>query len=351
MSENFLKFDYEKFNDEAIRRILRKFEDYKNLNILYLSSYKPDYTRTESILDLFYRNKIIYKAILPGYSKFRYLKVLFNLIKLQKNYDIIFISFRGHEILPFIKLFSKKPIIFDAFISIYDTLCFDRKIFRPESLVGRLLKQYDKFLCKISDFILLDTKTHMDYFIKEFQVSIDKISYLYVGCNKNLFKPTKVKKNNKRFIAFWYGNAPRLQGVEIILKAAKILEKEKDICFHLAGPIKKKYYELVNKLDLKNVRYTKWIPYKDLPKEITAADLCLGGHFSNANKAKRVIPGKVFQFIAMRKPTIIGDNPATRELFINNPKTIFCKMNDEKALARAILLFKNYQKKLITGKK
>lgn len=347
----FLKINYEKFNAVTIKKNFSNFGNPKNIKVLYLSTYNPNYTRTAYLLSLLKKMKIKYQTIMPGYSKFRYLKVLFNLIKLQKNFDIIFVAFEGHKILPFIKLFSKKPIIFDAFISIYDTLCFDRKIFRPESLVGRLLKNYDKFLFKISDFILLDTKTHMDYFIKEFKVPKNKISYLYVGCNKKLFKPIKIKRKTDNFIVFWYGNTPQLQGIDIILKAAKILEREKDICFHFAGPIKKKYYELVNKLDLKNVRYTEWIPYKDLPKEIATADLCLGGHFSSVNKAKRVIPGKVFQFIAMGKPIIIGDNPATRELFTDSQKTIFCKMNDEKALAETILLFKNSQKNLIFDKK
>ena len=59
-------------------------------------------------------------------------------------------------------------IIFDAFISVYDTLCFDRKKFRSNSIIGKFLKWYDSYLCNISDIVLVDTKTHKKYFEKEF---------------------------------------------------------------------------------------------------------------------------------------------------------------------------------------
>ncbi len=108
---------------------------------------------------------------------------------------------------------------------------------------------------------------------------------------------------------------------------------------------------IINKLNLNNVKFTERVPYNDLPKEIATADLCLGGHFSNSPKAKRVISIKSFEFTACKKPIILGDNLATRELFIDSKKTIFCKMNDEKALAEAILLFKTSQKNLIIDKK
>lgn len=336
--------NYEKINDSNLFKVLKKFGDIKKLKIGLVSTYSPNYTRTETLLALFKRNKIHLEVYLPGKNLLSYIKVLIYIFKNQNKFNILLVTFRGHEILPFIRIIFRKTIIFDVFISIYDTLCFDRKIFKPNSLIGRFLKWYDQFLCRISNFILIDTKIHMEYFIREFNVPKNKISYLYVGCNKKLFKPLKIKKIDNKFVIFWYGYTTQLQGVEIILKAAKILEKEKDICFHLVGPIKKECNNIINILDLKNVKYMEWIPYRDLPKEIAMADLCLGGHFSNVNKAKRVIPGKVFQFIAMEKPIIIGDNPATRELFTNSQKTIFCKMNDEKALAEAILLFKNSQK-------
>lgn len=336
MIPSYLKFDYEDFNNNRIKEIISKFKDPKEAKILYISTYSPDYTRTETLLELFKNNNITFRAILTGNSKIKYLKAIYLLLKYQNNHDIIFVAFRGHEILPFIKIFSKKPIIFDAFVSIYDTLCFDRKLFKPNSLIGKLLKSYDKFLCKISNIILVDTNTHKEYFKQEFNA--DNIDYLYVGCDKNLFKPSKIKRNAKETIVFWYGYANPLQGVDIILKSAKLLEKEnKKIIFRLIGPIKKKYSNLIKELNPNNIEFTNFIPYNQLPAEINQSDICLGGHFSNIDKAKRVIAGKTYQFIACNKPTIIGDNQANRELFDEKGIIHFVKINDENALAQKIL--------------
>lgn len=331
--------DYENINDQNIKEILKKFGNPKKIG--YFSTYKPNYTRTETLLELLKRNNIEVEEIIPGGNFTRYFKALLQLFKKRNNFDVLLVAFRGHEILPFVRLIFHKKIIYDSFISIYDTLCFDRCIFKPESIVGKILKWYDTFLCKISDFVLLDTKTHMDYFINEFKVPKNKIGFLYVGCNKKMFKPMKIKKDTNKFLVFWYGNVLPVQGVDVILKTAKLLESNNDILFRLVGPIRKKYSKLIDELNLKNVEFIDYVPYKDLPKEIAKADLCLAGHFSNLPKAKRVIAGKTFQFINMNKKVILQKNLENLDLFRSNNNAIFCKSNNKLDLIECIKKNKN----------
>lgn len=330
--KDYLKFDYNSFNNRKIKEILTKFGK-KDPKILYLSTYDPHYVRTETLINTFKRNKINYKLILTGESKFKYFKLIQGLIRHQNDYDVIFVAFRGHEILPFIKILTSKPIIFDSFVSIYDTLCDDRKIFNKSSIIGKILRWYDRLLCNISSLVLVDTKAHQDYYKKQFNVS--NVDYLYVGCNENLFKKINVKRP-QRGIVFWYGHANPLQGVDVILKTAS-LTKNKNVLFRLVGPIRKKYADLIKKLNLNNVEFVDFIPYKELPVEINRSHICLGGHFSNIDKAKRVIAGKTYQFLACDKVTIVGDNPANRELFKESSKLKFVEMNSPASLAKKIL--------------
>ena len=72
----------------------------------------------------------------------------------SNDFDAIFIGFLGHPFVPIISKFARKPILFDAFISIYDTLCFDRKIFSPHSLIGKLSFYLDKKSCNASNIVL-----------------------------------------------------------------------------------------------------------------------------------------------------------------------------------------------------
>lgn len=336
--------DYESFNDRQLIDVLSKFGKPERIKLLYVSTYIPDYARSKSILNILRRNGIKFEAVLAAKSKFRYLPVFIKAFFKLRNSDVVFLAFRSHEILPFFRLLTRKPIIFDAFVSAYDTLCFDRRIFEPDSVPGKILKWYDAYLCRMADFVLVDTRAHSDYFKDEFKAK--NVSYLYLEPDGDLFKPAAAENKKNKFIVFWYGKCWPLQGVEVILKAAEILKEEPDIIFRLVGPVRKKYGYLARNLDTRNIEFIDYIPYERLPLEIAKADLCLGGHFSDLPKAKRVIPGKAIQFIACGKKTILGDNPANRELFNETENIYFVKMNSEQELAERILEVKEVEERL-----
>ena len=327
------------FNDQQIVRILSRFGDPHKLRVLYVSCYGvPDYVRTESIVSILKRNNIQFRFISGGTTKFRHLVMLARMLYCLGSADVVLVAFRGHEIVPFCRLLTRKPIVFDAFVSVYDTVCLDRTLVKPGSPAGRILKWYDAFLCRLSDEVLVDTQAHADYFKEEFHAG--NISHLYLECS-GMFRPMPAKNKRERFVVFWYGNCWPLQGVAVMLRAADILKREPGIVFRFAGPVKKKYKELVSSLDCRNVEFVDYVPYASLPGEIADADLCLGGHFSAILKARRVIAGKTFQFIACGKKTILGDNPANRELFSGTPGVSFVTMDSAEELARLIVTIRS----------
>jgi glycosyltransferase involved in cell wall biosynthesis len=331
--EKSFAIDYKWFNRNNIQRILSRYGEVHRLNLLYISTYIPNYTRTETLLSTLKEVGVNTTVVLLGNDKWKYFKAVLEVLRRQKDCDVIIVGFRGQEILPFIRLTTHKPIIFDAFFSIYDTLCFDRCVLRPDSMVGRLLKWYDGFLCSLCNVTLLDTNAYKEYFEREFGAL--NIEYLYVGCNDKMFRPFEFDRRGD-FTVFWYGYANPLQGVDVILSAAKKLEGRR-VSFKLVGPIREKYGALIEELKLSNVDFVDFVPYEDLPVEINRADICLGGHFSDKGKARRVIAGKSFQFVACNKRTIVGDNAANHEIFNEDSLVHFVKMNDADALAAKIL--------------
>jgi hypothetical protein len=158
-----------------------------------------------------------------------------------------------------------------------------------------------------------------------------------VGCNRKLFSPVNSDNvQDEKYIVFWYGLGNPLQGVDIILKAAKLLEKEANIQFKIGGPILKKFQKPINNLGLTNVEFLGYLPYKTIPNEIASSDLCLGGHFSQIDKAKRVIAGKTFQFLEMEKDIILGLNEANLELFKETDSVKFSSPGNYQQLAAII---------------
>ena len=316
------------------------------MKILFISGREPNYTRNAVILKGLRENDIEVIECTDSSDSylFRYPKNFGKFIfKRKKDFDLIFMGFFGQPLVPLIKRVTDEPIIFDAFLSAYDTMCFDRKRFKPNSLGGKFFYWLDKHSCELADKVLLDTNAHIDYFVNTFELNRKKFQRVFVGAEDSIFYLRDVKKEDSTFRVFYYGTHRPLQGIEHIIRAAKKLESYKDIDFEIVGkgPEHEKIMKFVQELDVRNITFIDWIPYEKLPLEIADADICVGGHFSSIDKAKRTIAGKTFQFIAMKKPVIIGDNPANRELFEDKKNALFVEMGNGDALADAILELKD----------
>ena len=93
----------------------------------------------------------------------------------------------------------------------------------------------DKYSAKLSDICLFDTNEHIKHFSENFALNPSKFRRIFVGADDDIFYPRKVKRKDDGFTVFWYGTYIPLHGAEHIVRAAKILEKDKDIRFIMVG--------------------------------------------------------------------------------------------------------------------
>lgn len=254
-------------------------------------------------------------------------------------HDICFSGFYGQPLALVASIAQRAPIILDAFVSTYDTLCEDRRMFSPRSIAGRLAFWLDQASCQRAAHVIADTEANADYLAHTFGLTRDALSAVYVGCDEAAFFPRPPKHPPLRFEVFHYGAFLGLHGTDVIVRAAALLRDCHDIHFILGGdgPLYGNMAALVKELGLDNVSLPGWIPFEQLPEYIARADVCLGGHFSTIPKAGRVVATKSYQFIAMARPTIVGDNAATREAFTPGQHVQAVRMGDPEALARAIV--------------
>jgi glycosyltransferase involved in cell wall biosynthesis len=182
----------------------------------------------------------------------------------------------------------------------------------------------------------LDTWEHARYFQDTFHLPREKIRSIYVGCDENLFSP--IAGQTQPGLVLFYGSFLPVHGVDTIIQAARQLSSDPKIHFKLIGNGLKtaEIMRAARQYRLENVEFLPSVPLSALPQLIAQASVCLGGHFSAVPKARRVIAGKTFQCLAMGKPTIVGANPANRELLTHGKTAWFCEMNDPPALAQAI---------------
>ena len=262
------------------------------------------------------------------------------------HHDAVVVGYLGHVdvlfLYPLARL-RRKPIIFDAFFSLYDTAISDWGLGEKDSYVERFLLVLDKFACRLANLVLVDTKAQKEFFCREFGLPEAKVRWLYVGADDSVFVPTSRSQGSDKFRVLYIGNYVPLHGVTVILKAARLLVRE-NIEFWLIGDHRGNNPAVraeIQDVDLERVRFFGWMPPEELRAMIAQVDVCLGV-FGTSAKAQRVIPGKAFLALAMEKPLITGNSPAARELLENGENAILCELGNPHALADAILRLKRY---------
>ncbi|KKS98113.1 MAG: group 1 glycosyl transferase [Candidatus Gottesmanbacteria bacterium GW2011_GWA2_43_14] len=338
------------------------------MKILYFGSYDNDYIRNvinikglrlnlvDVIVCNFYKRKLF---IASEYSKITYLiristslfyrsiylffKGIIIIIKQKISYIII--GFPGHLDIPIGYLIAKitgSKIIFDPFISLYDTFVTDRKIFSTDSLISKSIKKYETAIYKLPDLILTHTETDKLYFSKSFKIPLNKIKVLYIGSDNLTQKTTALTGKSSDFSVVYQGNFIPLHGIEHIIHSAFILSQiDKKIKFIFVGngQTYQENFNLANILKLRNVVFKGFVSIYDWKKTINKADIILG-IFQNSVKASKSIPNKVIQGIAAKKAVITAETTAIKELFNHFENMYFCKPADPLSLANGILELK-----------
>jgi glycosyltransferase involved in cell wall biosynthesis len=313
------------------------------MKVLFISGREPAYVRNMVLIRALEMKgiEVIQCSSSARNYPLRYISSVLRFLR-ERDYDLVLAGFFGQPLVPVIKRITDKPVILDAFISGYDTMCFDRKRFRPDSYLGRFFYWMDKRACELADMVICDTNAHIDYFSEQFSIDRRKFARVFVGAEDDIFYPRNVINGNGHFNVLYYGTYLPIHGIEYIVRAAKLLEKHREIDFKIIGTgmTRRAVRTEANRLKIRNIEFVDWVPYHQLPQEIAKADLCLGGHFAGSQKAARVIASKTFQMVATGKPVIVGDNSANRELFQHREDAYFSAMADANALAEAILELK-----------
>lgn len=310
--------------------------------VLFITTKNLDYIRNTQELQLIqkYAKSCHY---IGSYEK-SYPKRLFYVYKKLfgteiADFDIIFIGFAPQLVLPlFYWKFKNKTVIIDFFISMYDTLCCDRKKFRANGLIAGLLHRIDQLTLQKADTIICDTNAHGKFFMQEFRISLEKFRTLYLQADTTIYYPcvyVKPEKIKNKFIVLYFGSILPLQGVDTVLKSFDLLKSRKELYFYCIGPVSASQKALAN---ADNIEYIEWLSQEKLAEYIGFSDLCLAGHFHpTIEKAKRTIPGKAYIYHAMKKPMILGDTPANHELFDADSSVSFVEPGNAIALANEIV--------------
>ncbi len=316
--------------------------------VCFFGIYDREYPRNKVLIDGLSRNgyEIFHCNVNPRIHKG--LKKYWLLVKERRalkgnDFDFVLVAFPGHSCVWLAKiLFPNTPIVFDVFLSLYEANVSDRKVHKAKSLSA--CKDYflDWYGLRLADVVTMDTNSHLKLFEDRYGLNPKKALRIFLSSTLSPEIGKNSKKNDSEFIVHFHGSFIPLHGVEYVIRAAKILEKEKEIKFKLIGGGQEleKMKQFAATLGVKNVEFLgRLAEYSDVLKNLEAGDIMLGV-FGVSERTKWMIPNKIFEGIAFGKAIVSADTEAMRELFVDRENILFSRAGDAEDLAKKILELK-----------
>lgn len=304
------------------------------IRVCFLPGREASYARTRILLKgLREAGLIVHDCSSSKKSFLRYFSALSKFITFERDSDVVFVGFFGQALVPIIHLWTRKKIIFDTYVSAYQTLAFDRKSVNPKGFQAAVIRFVEKLSCQLADVCLLDTEQHIEYFVREYHLDRRKFRRSFVGAEDSENLASGVQRTNDPIIHF-HGEFQALHGTKVIIDAARQLPEVK---FRMIGSGREldSCTSYSKKLNVDNVEFLPSVPFETLQDYIKEATICLG-IFGETQKAQLVIPIKVYEALAMGKPVITSNTPAIRELLTHGEDVILCNPADSDDLAQAI---------------
>ncbi len=272
----------------------------------------------------------------------KYWDVLRLVWTLPKEVDVLCIAYSNSRYVWFVRLLTRRPIVWNAFYSLYDNWVFDRKRVSEGSLKAWWVWWLDYICAQAADVVILETQADIDYWQRTFAIRGTAFERVLLGYNETLIPKQIPPANTDTFRVHFHGWYIPLQGVPVIVRAAKRLAMYPDIIFTLIG--NGQTYAEVRALRTElGVERITFLPPTSMPEILThleQADVNIG-LVGAVDRVDRAIANKVYEAAAMGRVSINADSEAIHELFTDEEDILLIERGNDAALAEAILRLRN----------
>lgn len=225
----------------------------------------------------------------------------------------------------------------------------------PESIVAvgaitnkkviKILERIEIFMYKKCEHLVPVTDSFKEYMIEK-GIPSDKITVIKNGINPLLISNSRGEGDelvsklnlNDKFVVSYFGTHGLAQNLETVVRAAEYLKENENIIFLLAGDgaEKEKLVQMSDKIGLDNIIFVGQQPRKVLRSlwDVTAISLV---PLRNSPLFKTVIPSKIFEAMALKKPIVIGVDGESRNIIESFGCGVYVEPDDSVDLAEKIL--------------
>lgn len=293
------------------------------------------------------RNNIVFRCL--NYFSFAFSSLLYALC-LKEEFDVVFTNqtspvMMSGGALAYGKKHHKEVVLY----------CMD---LWPASLavgglsessyIYKIFERISKAIYRGADRILISSESFRDYLIEKFQIADEKIQYHPQYADSTCMDRSPSAKDTIDLM--FAGNIGVAQCVPTILNAAKLLEENKKLRWHIVGDGSEldNCQHLAKKMKLKNVIFHGRKEHQEMPKYFSMADAMLLTLIDDP-VISLTLPRKAQAYMAAGKP-IIGAANGEIALVIERSGCGFCaNAEDASGLADAVVTFLEFSDKTQLG--
>jgi glycosyltransferase involved in cell wall biosynthesis len=248
-------------------------------------------------------------------------------------HDVVLVGYFGHlDVLLARVLARRKRRVLDMFLSVYDTVVLDRRTVEPVSLQARLARLLDRLAVRASDLALLDTGQQVDFATGELGLPAGKLAAVPVGAEPASF-PAEPPSEGGPLKVLFYSTFIPLHGAETLARAIRQVDGE-EVAFTVVGRGQDRAAFDREVAGLEGISVHDWVSYERLGELVSGHHVVLG-LFGDTGKARRVVPGKVYQAACAARAVVTADTPAMRAAF-DADEVVLVPPGDPDALATAL---------------
>jgi len=314
------------------------------MKVLFTCSDKPTISRNKFHREVLQKKFDYAECISEGKSYATRIPSILSRLPFQMlGKDFYYVGYMGHFLVIFMRLFTSKPIIFDFYLSIFDMMCNDRKVYTPDSLPGKLTRWIEQKSLEKADFIIVDTQKLIDMLSETYRVPKEKFVRVPLTINEENVKPIEAERYKEQFTVLYVGSYIPLHGTPVIIEAARILQERGDDTFFVMigqGPDHQKCRDLAEKYQLENIEFKGFMSLEELNYYYNACDINLG-LFNTGERANSVVLNKTNDSFRVGKPHLTLATDAMQESFTDNEDIFYVQDIEPETLADRIIEIKN----------
>lgn len=227
------------------------------------------------------------------------------------------------------------------------------------TFLGKIVKrlsnweEYERKYLPKADLVITVEEPLRKTYIEKIGIHPDRIITIPNTPSESIFNSKNIDqsildryKNN--FVIFYAGKIDVLRGIYIVIQALPKLSQEiPNIRFVIAGKLAKNCDPIkeARKYGVeKYVDHVGWISVNKLPSYIAASSICTHTPPVIRDETNQSVATKVYQYIAMHKPVIVGEAKLMYELIVKNGVGLSIKNGDSEGYIDQVLrIYKDHE--------